>query len=228
MSEKDTLLWFKQILAAFDAIPTKQYDHYKAGNVAYNDAAARAWVSEAEVALASAFPSSHPLHHTWSRLEKNMRPSDVHGGTLEQMYGTFRTATKIIEDGRLRGLIDGVRAETVVEVLDQAATYLNAEHIVAATVLAGGALETHLKHLIDRNRISVAGDGSISRYNDAIAQERKKGTAEVYSAADGKQVTAWGGLRNDAVHTPLKFSHDRGKIQLMIDGIRHFISKTTS
>lgn len=127
--------------------------------------------------------------------------------------------------GRLDSLFDTVRADTVGEVLDQALALVNAGHVVAAVVLTGGALETHLPHLCMRHNLTWSADGSIEKYNSAIAQARNAGTVEVYSANDAKLVTAWGGMRNDAAHKPSEFAGSKAEVQASITGVREFIAR---
>jgi hypothetical protein len=120
--------------------------------------------------------------------------------------------------------VDGVRAETVAELLQQAEGLLKSGHLVAAAVLAGGALESHLRHLCTTHSLTWAGAGSIATYDAAVAQARNLGNT-IYSATDTKCVIAWGGLRNDAAHSPTTFSASESQVQLAIDGILQFIAR---
>jgi hypothetical protein len=97
----------------------------------------------------------------------------------------------MLKAGRLQGLAEGIQAETVGELLDQASSFLAGGYVVAAAVIAGGALETHLAHLCQRSGVTWSGDGSISKYNGAVGAARKQGIS-VYSTNDGKSVEAWG------------------------------------
>jgi hypothetical protein len=146
---------------------------------------------------------------------------------LDDAIGIFRAATRLLKDGRIGSLLDAVRVETEDELLDQATALLNAGHVIAAAVIAGGALETHLRHLVTKNSLEVKGDGSISKYDAAISKARNDGTASIYQATDTKLVTSWGGIRNDAAHEPTMFTHSKETVQRMIDGIREFISRTS-
>lgn len=101
------------------------------------------------------------------------------------------------------------------------------EFQTAAAVIAGGALETHLHDLCVRNGITWNGEGSVTKYNDAIAQARNAGN-RIYSATDGKSVTSWGGRRNDAAHKPAEFDGTQAEVRTMIDGIRQLVGKTTT
>ena len=109
-----------------------------------------------------------------------------------------------VKAGRLGSLADAVRAETVSELLDQANAPCSAGDVIAATVIAGGALETHLLHLCTRHGIPFAGNGSISVYEGAIASARNAGTITLYDKSDSKHVTAWGGMRNDAARANVR------------------------
>jgi hypothetical protein len=228
MRAADCLPWFESVIQGFNSLKKYPCSNYSPVAYYYDQEDSRAWAAEAEAAIASVFPPAHPFRQAWTRLEPRMNPSYPHGVTLEQLLGVFHAATKQLRDGRIGTLIDGIRAETEIELLDQAILLLNADHLAASAVIAGGALETHLKRLVENNGVTFDGDGSISKYNDAIAKARNAGIVEVYSSTDGKQVGAWGGLRNDAAHDPANFPCSREQIRLAIDGIRYFISKTTS
>ncbi len=225
MNTSEYLLWFESIIVNFQKITKHQAWHYSPPAYIYDHVGAQGWAAEAGSAISSVFPPAHNCCHTWNRLAPGMQPGVIHGGTLEQMLGVFQAATKQLREGRLSSLIDGIRTDAEGDLLDQAAELSQANHLAAAAVIAGGALESHLKHLVSKNNLAVTGDGSISKYNDAISKARKDGIVEVYSATDTKHVTAWGGIRNDAAHDPKSFSRTQAEIRLMIDGIRHFITR---
>ena len=129
-----------------------------------------------------------------------------------------------MRDNRLSSFIDAIRIESESELLEQALVLVNADHRAAATVIAGGSLETHLRHYVDKHGIPVVGDGSISKYNNAVGQARKD-NPNLYSANDSKQVDAWGGYRNEAAHKPGEFNRSKEDVKRMIEGIREFISR---
>jgi len=126
------------------------------------------------------------------------------------------------------GLADGVRAETEGEILDQALALLQSNYIVAAAVLAGGALETHLRHLaITKYGLTVIGDGTISEYDAVVAQARNSGALTTYGATDSKLIAGWGGIRNEATHSPVFFVRSSDDVRRMIEGIRGFMARTS-
>ncbi len=131
-----------------------------------------------------------------------------------------------IKSGTLwRGLWDA-KNETCTDILQQADDLLEKNYFAAATVLAGGALEAHLKDLCLRNNISWNGDGTIAKYQGALSQAQNKGDISFFSTEDGKFITAWGGLRNRAAHSPAQITQiDLPGITGMLNGIRDFIKR---
>src|SRR4051794_31288314 len=110
------------------------------------------WITQAESALVSVFPETHPCRQAWQRVNKRIESS---GATAAEHFrhfrGIFAGATNLLREGRLDSLIDTVRIEAEDELLDQATAFLEAKprpFPVAAAVVAGGALETHLRHLV--------------------------------------------------------------------------------
>jgi hypothetical protein len=184
--------------------------------------------AEADAAIKAALPSHHSLVKRWDPL-----CSDVLGlvhvnnsaGVLGA-FAVFQAAAKIAADGKLGSALESVRVETLSDLLDQADTLLRAFHIVAAAVVAGGALETHLRRLCDANGLAWTGEGSISKYEGALAIARNAGS-EIISKTDGAVVKGWGSIRNDAAHDPINFKHTADEVRLMVDGIRQFLARTT-
>ena len=186
------------------------------------------WMTEARSALGAAFPPRHPVLVAWDALRMGaLSPPDFggHTPTIDSAAGIFDSAHSQLKAGRIGSLIDGAKAETVGELLDQADQLVGSGYLVAAAVLVGGALETHLLHLCQRAGLTWQGHGTIEKYNGAVAQARKAGN-EIYGATDGKQVTGWGGLRNDAAHKPGSFTRTAAEVRTMIDGIRQFIGRS--
>ena len=189
------------------------------------------WFADAQSALESVFPAEHAVLKHWNATiepRKGGKSGDwLASNILQTAQSIFRSALDQLKRGRLKTLVQSVQAETVAELLDQASDLATQDSCVAATVIAGGALETHLRHQCAQNSIEWTAPGSISRYDTAIAQHRNQGGTAIYSATDTKQVGAWGGMRNDAAHDPTKFSRTAGEVRLMIDGVRQFIARTT-
>ena len=229
MQASDYLKWYEDILQRFNAIPRHQWKGYPSPTPVYmyERQAAEAWAVEAGAALEGVFPATSTSRIAWDRLSPKLDPLSAFGGTLENMYGVFSGATQLLKDGRIGSLLDAVRIDTESELLDQAMTLSNAKYVAAAAVIAGGALEAHLRFLVNKNNLVISGDGSISKYDTAIAQARNTGTVTIYGPTDTKLVTGWGGIRNEAAHDPGAVTRSQDDIRRMIDSIREFISRTT-
>jgi hypothetical protein len=212
----------------FDDLAVRRTNVQRRGSIGYVTVEASAWLAEAESAITSAFPLGHPARVPFIALKArgdSLKLIDV--GLLEYFdaaAGAFVAAHAMIKANRMYGLVEGIQAETVAQLLDQADALVTQGYLVAGAVIAGGALETHLLHFCNRVGATWTGDGSISKYNNAVGQLRNQGGTG-YSANDGKSVEAWGGLRNEAAHTPSVFKRSDQEVRLMIDGIRQFIAR---
>ena len=143
MDENSLLTWFEQIgrrIIDFRASPTGEND---------------AWASlftEMQTALESIFPQSHPVLRRWedalSRGKQSQRGNRLQTPekyVSQELMGTFEAAHRLLQDGHARRFADGIRAGTIAQCLEQAETLAGNGYAVAAMVLAGGALETHLR-----------------------------------------------------------------------------------
>lgn len=213
MNRNEALKWLEEL----DRGPAEVPSYSRASN----DRPRLKWLVESQTALESLFPESHPVRKSWLACFREKHPGEVasHDGIIDELEGVVSAARSIYEGNRLASLVGGIRSETVEELLDQAATLVDLGHVAAGTVVAGGALETHLHFLCTSRQIEWIGRAGINTYCTALA------SADVVSKTDAKSVQHWGGLRNDAAHTPAKFDQTADAIKLMINGIRLFIVK---
>lgn len=190
------------------------------------------WFVDALSAIESVFPPNHTIRRVWQehvsrgRTYHPVRPVPPEFYVAEELAGVFASALGQLRSGLLTTLSEGVRAETAAELLVHADGLRGAGHQVAAMVLAGGALETHLRTLCVRHQLMVVGPSSIEKLNQALAHARNNGTQTI-SAVDTKQVTAWGDDRNAAAHRPTEFAKSADEVGLIIEGVRQFIARTT-
>jgi len=190
---------------------------------------ASAWFANATAAIHDVFRSTDSLVRRWRDLEERTRTD--HGAIIDTSFvnearGILDAALERIEAGHVESFRDAIRVDTEHDLLDQAERLCDHGYAVAGAVLAGGALETHLRALCERYGLTITGEGSISKYNGVVAQARNGEAADVYDKTDGKSVEAWGGLRNDAAHDPLNFKKTGDDVKGVIDGIRQFIQRT--
>ncbi len=224
MNEADFLAWFDELATRRQRLQPKS----SMVGVFYDREESATWLAEAESALAAVFAPSHPLRVRWNgvvgQLQGKASWELSNTSVFDVAAGVFEAGRSQLKSGRLRSMKVEIQAEDVADLLDQASDLCVAGYLAAATVIVGGALESHLLHLCVRAALSWSGSGSISKYIASIAQLRNAGT-EIYSSADSKQVEAWGGARNDAAHSPGSFLRNRDDVRLMIEGVRNFLSK---
>lgn len=193
-----------------------------------NEAAALAFVMPAEQAIKRVFPPGDPVVRRWDEIFKAGTSTGALTNEInvDAAVALFREAHEILRSDRFATLMDGVRAETVGELVDQAEALLSQGWLAAAMVTAGSAVESALRHLCAGASppVTIDGHGSIEKYNAAIGKRRNEGT-ELLSANQSKMVTAWGGYRNDAAHDPIRFAGEQSKesVRTIIDGIRQFL-----
>lgn len=227
MTPADAANWIRTLLAD-RGLRTRNamgVDFYEPAEVVHQ------WLAEAEVALQAVLGPSHTLTQRWAS-SVEQEGSATRASNVNRARGILKTAQSLLDQGRLTSLLDGVRVETVGELLEQAELLNEKGYVVAATVVCGGALETHLRHLCDRAGCLPANPKhySISSFEGALAQERKAGR-EVITATDGKSIASWGGLRNEAAHDPGKFEPPppapsrKADVRLMIQGVAQFVSR---
>jgi hypothetical protein len=185
---EDVLPWFEELDMKAKALPTEVLGMTSPIKV-HKMRAFQAWMSEAEAAIDGVFPPTHAIRTRWAKAEKQLEPFDDGAYVVGEVnIGVFEAALSIIQSDRLGSLLDFVRVETENDLLDQAQSLLEANHRAAAAVIAGGALEVHLRSLCGKLGLTVPGDGSINKYDGAIGKARNDGVATAYSATDSKHV----------------------------------------
>ena len=89
----------------------------------------------------------------------------------------------------------------------------------AAAVLVGTTLEVHIRQLCEKHGVKTRSGKHTKRPDTLNAELVTKGA---YSKTDQKSVTAWIGLRNDAVHGEhSRYTLDQAR--LFVDSVRDFI-----
>ncbi len=128
------------------------------------------------------------------------------------------------ENGLLRSLSleREIQIETVSDYLEQAETLLNDKkvHPAAPAVLIGASLEEFLRNWLED---SGAGLDNLKPNLDSYAKELR--SMELISKQDLKDITSWGGTRNDAAHGLWDNVNDRNRIRLMLEGVNLFMRK---
>lgn len=214
MNRQKAIEWFKEV----EALDPGPYFSRKSPYGGYDssewEAKARRFAFAAEQAIRRTFPPRDPVIMRMNEiLSAGIVKTIAHSGAVASLVALFYEARKILESDRFDSLIEGVRADTVSELIEQAEVMLANGWRAAAMVMAGGALESTLRHFCETQDppIEVEGHGSIEKYNGAIAKRRKEGADIPITQDHTKAITTWGGLRNGAAHKPLEFEKDHSK-----------------
>lgn len=188
------------------------------------------WFASCTAAIDDVFLPSHAIKRHWDAITARYaaNPSYLYADSFtDEARGVLRAGLALVVDGHAESFRDTVRCETENEFLEQASVLCGkAGWEAAGAVLAGGALETHLQALCVRAGLAWKDDGSIAKYDGAIAQARNGAGPVVYNAGDTAAVKSWAAIRNEAAHRPTEFVRTAAEVRTMIDGIRQFIERT--
>jgi hypothetical protein len=146
-------------------------------------------------------------------------PDDVLRGVLEALREDVR-------HGTLSTFEELVHADVYADLIAQAEGLLRDGYARAATVVAGAALEEHIKLLATKHGTGTTNpDGSHKKASVMNAELRKAG---LYTEAQRATIEGWQKLRNDAAHGNPGFDHADTtlvpNISPMIQGARAFIA----
>src|SRR5437588_5604860 len=89
----------------------------------YDQNDAVAWLTEAHSALESVFPPGHVVNRSWQTIIGSTAKNPDALSTrpvVDAARGVFRSAHDQLKGGRLGSITDGILAESVSELLDQA------------------------------------------------------------------------------------------------------------
>ena len=142
--------------------------------------------------------------------------------SVGNLYGALKSLREDYANGFLSGFNEMVDAELFADILKQAEYLISQGYFRASAVVAGVALESHLRKLAEKNLISITkDDGGYINAEFLNGELRKKG---IIDKTINKSITGWLGLRNDAAHPGTKKQND-GLIEPMIAGIKIFIQQ---
>ncbi len=144
----------------------------------------------------------------------SVKNSDVYSDSFGVCEAIFRAAKEDYEGGYLFNVRTLVKAETLVDVLEQAETLKNAGYFDPACIMAGVALEIAIKEICVQEGCTI---GSFNAMNEAL---RKKG---VYNQAMWEQLKAWYTRRSDPAHGNFNQSSPQDTDD-MLKGVKRFIA----
>jgi len=133
---------------------------------------------------------------------------------FENCRGIFEAAKEDYEGGYLFDVTALAKAETLVDVLDQAVIFKDAQYFDTACILAGIGLEIAVKEICVRKGIAP---GKFNAMNEEL---RKQG---VYNQAKWEQLKTWYTRRNEPAHGNFGQSTPQ-ETDEMIKGVRTLIA----
>jgi hypothetical protein len=185
------------------------------------DSERQALVSKAVAAIHRISGANSSYSSELARLLRTLPPLHVH---TSPVMGVVQALRDDVMNDHLQSLVELVHAETFSDFLDMA-THLNETgYKDPAAVIAGSALEVHLRALCTKSGVeadSTKADGTTQpKKADLLNSELCQ--ANMYSKLDQKSITAWLDLRNKAAHGKYA-EYQREQVVLQIGGIRDFI-----
>jgi hypothetical protein len=112
--------------------------------------------------------------------------------------------------------------DVVSDFLEMAYTLLETTgaHPAACTMLVGATLEEFLRTWVENEGLPLgARKPGIETYSQVLRD------ADLITKQDGKDITAWAGLRNHAAHGEWNEVSDKNRVALMLEGVNMFMRK---
>ena len=158
-------------------------------------------------------------------VETILGTKDHQGRRVVKLIGVLESLHYDIKLGYLKSFTELIHGEVFGDFMDMAYHLSEEGYKDPAAVVAGAALESHLKLLCSKHGIQKefsTNSGFRPKKADQINADLAK--ADVISKLDQKNVTAWLGLRNKAAHGEFT-EYTKDQVKLMIDSIRDFITR---
>lgn len=146
------------------------------------------------------------------------------GFALKLLEQTLTSFNNYVTNGLLRAisLEREIQIETVSDYLEQARALLNKKdiHPAAPAMIIGASLEEFLRNWVEEVIVNTREvDNTIDGYAKALR------SGNLIEKQDSKDITSWGGLRNDAAHGRWEKVNDKSRIEIMLAGVNLFIRK---
>lgn len=160
-----------------------------------------------------------------SQCEEIVKERAHPGYKARRLVGVVASLRADVAAGYLRSVSELIHGELFGDFLDMAQHLLDEGYKDAAAVIAGSALEAHLRQLCQKAGVSVeVANEANTRPKKADVLNAELAKANVYSKLDQKTVTSWLALRNDAAHGHYD-RYEAGQVKLLVAGIRDFITR---
>jgi hypothetical protein len=192
----------------------------------YGPAVSSELFTELRSSALSFIESSFGREHTYFR-EFDAKVCDTWEYSSKYGLGILTGMRNEIASGwivRLRAL---VASELFSDFLEMSAHLLEQGYKDAAAVLAGGALEEHLRQLAAASGVPIVEEKEgkeVARKANTLNSELRR--IDRISLLDNKSVASWLDLRNNAAHGKYD-QFTAAQVSNMISGVRDFIARST-
>ena len=156
----------------------------------------------------------------WSFANSVNKPFSIN--LIYELVGALQSLRNDYANNFLKNFNEMIDADLFSDILEQAEYLLSQDYVIASAVVAGVALESHLRKLAEKNSIPIKTDDE--KYIKADSLNGALLKSNIIDKTMHKSVTSWLGLRNDAAHPDSK-EINGGLIEPMIAGIRVFIQQ---
>lgn len=156
--------------------------------------------------------------------ELNVTINTTYDGHVHRLQGILDSFVDYVRNDLLRSisLEREIQVETVSDFLAQAEQLLNDRnvHPAAPAVIIGASLEEFLRNWLEEAGVDMT---TVNLNLDSFSKELR--SRDLITKQDLKDITSWGGIRNDAAHGNWSNVEDRNRINLMLGGVNLFMRK---
>lgn len=165
------------------------------------------------------------LNSTYSlEIERIIKELPALHRQTSSVMGIVQALRDDLKDGYLQNLQEIVHAEVFSDFIEMAQHLNESGYKDPAAVLAGSALEVHLKKLSVKNGISIEVAGKPVKADKMNADLAK---ANVYTVLDQKSITAFLDLRNKAAHGKYA-EYNKDQVGNLISGVTEFMKRNSA
>jgi hypothetical protein len=142
------------------------------------------------------------------------------GGKIRIYVGILRALRADASEGWFDGVAELLHANTFSDFLDQATELIDKDYKDAAAVIAGSALEVHIRLLCAKYGASTQLPSGQPKKADVMNADLVK--AGAYSILQQKAITGWLAIRNAAAHGEYT-KYTKEQVVAVISSVRDFI-----
>jgi hypothetical protein len=175
------------------------------------------WTVNAENIIEKACGVDSPHHRHFTNALK-LQSMETNHHSFHKRRAVLIAAKEDFNGGYLASIHSLVQAEVFDSELEQASELLKSKYAVAAAVIAGVVLETTIRDLCTKNKLS---HGTLDKMNADLAK------AAIYNGLMQKRITHLAGVRNSAAHGN-KEEFDKHDVAAMIDEVKRFLAQHLS